>query len=87
MQQYFAKDRKDNTLYLNIEDLTHIKKVMRMKENDKVIVAYDDKSYICSLNKELTNANIIEVFKEHKKETEFIVHVPLLNEEKMSFIL
>ena len=56
MQQYFAKDRKDNTLYLNIEDLNHIKNVMRMKENDKVIVAYDDKSYICSLNKELTNA-------------------------------
>ena len=25
MQQYFAKDRKDNTLYLNIEDLNHIK--------------------------------------------------------------
>ena len=87
MQQYFAKDRKDNTLYLNIEDLNHIKNVMRMKENDKVVVVYDDKSYICSLNKELTNANIIEVFKEHKKETEFIVHVPLLNEEKMSFIL
>ena len=31
MQQYFAKDRKDNTLYLNIEYLNHIKNVMRIK--------------------------------------------------------
>lgn len=87
MQQYFARDKKDNIMYLNIEDLNHIKNVMRMKENDNIIVAYHDYSYICSLNKDLTTANIIKTFKECKKETEFIVHVPLLNEEKMGFIL
>lgn len=87
MQQYFAKDKKDNIMYLNIEDLNHIKNVMRMKENDNVIVAYHDTSYICSLNKDLITAKIIKIFKECKTETEFIVHLPLLNEEKMSFIL
>lgn len=87
MQQYFGKDKKDNTILLNNEDLNHIKNVMRMKENDEVIVAYEDKSYICSLNKDLLSANIKEVFKESSNETNIKLYMPLLQEEKMSFIL
>lgn len=87
MQQYYAISKKNNTLYLDDEELNHIKNVMRMKCNDKVIVVHDNKSYICSLNKDLLSANIEEVFKEEEKTNEFIVYVPLLNEEKMSYIL
>ena len=87
MQQYFAKTKKDNTLLLNEDDLNHIKNVMRMKENDEIIVVYEDKSYICSLNKDLLSSNIISVFKELNEETELIMNIPLLSEEKMSYIL
>lgn len=87
MQQYFAKDKNDNTLYLDNEDLNHIKNVMRMKENDEVIVAYENKSYICTLNKDLLSANIKEIFKENINETRIKLYMPLLPEEKMSFIL
>lgn len=87
MQQYFGVSKKDNNIMLNTNDLNHIKNVMRMKENDKIIVVYDDKSYICSLNKDLMSASINEIFKEYKEKNNFRVYVPLLNEEKMSFIL
>ena len=87
MQQYFSKNKKDNTLYLDNNDLNHIKNVMRMKENDEVIVVYEEKSYICNLNKDLLSANIKEIFKEKEDNNIFRVYVPLLNEEKMSFIL
>ena len=87
MQQYFGVSKKDNNIVLNTNDLNHIKNVMRMKENDKVIVVYDNKSYICSLNKDLMSASIIEIFKEYKEKNNFRVYVPLLSEEKMSFIL
>lgn len=87
MQQYFGKDKKDNTIYLNNDDLNHIKNVMRMKENDEVIVAYENKSYICSLNKDLLSASIKELFKENTNETRIKLYMPLLSEEKMSFIL
>ena len=87
MQQYFSVSKKNNTLYLNKDDLNHIKNVMRMKENDNVIIVYEDKSYICSLNKDLLSANIKEEFKTLKNENKFTVYVPLLSEEKMSFIL
>ena len=40
MQQYFGVSKKDNNIMLNTNDLNHIKNVMRMKENDKVIVVY-----------------------------------------------
>ena len=60
---------------------------MRMKENDEIIVVYENKSYICSLNKDLMSANIKEIFKEYKEKNNFKVYVPLLSEEKMSFIL
>ena len=87
MQQYFGKEKHDNTIYLNSEDLNHIKNVMRMKENDEVIVAYENKSYICSLNKDLLSASIKELFKENTNETRIKLYMPLLSEEKMSFIL
>ena len=87
MQQYFGVSKKDNNITLNTNDLNHIKNVMRMKENDKIIVVYDNKSYICSLNKDLMSASINEIFKEYKEKNNFRVYVPLLNEEKMSFIL
>ncbi len=87
MQQYFGISKKDNTLLLNQNDLNHIKTVMRMKENDEIIVVYENKSYICSLNKDLMSANIKEIFKEYKEKNNFKVYVPLLSEEKMSFIL
>lgn len=87
MQQYFGVSKKDNNITLNTNDLNHIKNVMRMKENDKIIVVYGDKSYICSLNKDLMSASINEIFKEYKEKNNFRVYVPLLNEEKMSFIL
>ncbi len=87
MQQYFAKSKKNNTLLLNDNDLNHIKNVMRMKENDEVIIVYDNVSYICTLNSDLLSAKIKEVFKEKEKDIHFTTYIPLLNEEKMSFIL
>lgn len=87
MQQYFAKDKKNNTLYLKESDLNHIQRVMRMKENDNIIVVHDDKSYVCSLNKDLLSAQIVEVFKDTEEYPTFLVYVPLLQEEKMSYIL
>lgn len=87
MQQYFARDRKDNTLYLNNDDLNHIKNVMRMKQNDSIICVYDNSSYICSLNKDLLSCEIKKVFKSEESLPKVTVYTPLLSEEKMSFIL
>ncbi len=86
MQQYFSKSKKDNVLYLYEYDFNHIKNVMRMKENDEIIVVYDKTSYICSLNKNLTSCNIKSIFKSGEEHNDFIVYVPLLNDEKMSYI-
>ena len=87
MQQYYAIKKNDNTLFLDSNDLNHIKNVMRMKENDEVIVVLDNNSYICSLNSDLLSCNIKELFKSEEKQVDFTVYVPLLSEEKMSFIL
>ena len=87
MQQYYATNKNDNILFLNSNDLNHIKNVMRMKENSRVIAVYEDKSYICSLNKDLLSCNIIEVFKESEFKNDLIVYMPLLSEEKMSYVL
>ena len=86
MQQYFAKDRKNNTLYLKDSDLNHIQRVMRMKENDNIIAVYDEVSYVCSLNKDLLSADIVEVFKDKEEYPMFLVYVPFLQDDKMSYI-
>ena len=42
MQRYFAKKKKDNKFELLDTDIKHIKKVMRMKPNDEIIVVFDN---------------------------------------------
>lgn len=86
MQQYFAKDRKENTLFLKDSDLNHISRVMRMKENDKIIVVHDESSYVCSLNKDLLSCEIVDVFKDNEEYPMFLVYVPFLQDDKMSYI-
>ena len=87
MQQYFAKSKDNDILYLNSDDMNHIKNVMRMKENTEIIVVYDDKSYICNLNKDLLSARIDRIFKDNEKNTNFVCYMPLLSEDKMGEIL
>lgn len=87
MQQYFSIKKENNTLLLDKNDLNHIKNVMRMKSNDEIIVVNNGVSYICSLNDDLLSADIKSIFKNEENNTEFLVYVPLLSEEKMSFIL
>lgn len=87
MQQYFGVKKDGKKLILNSEDFNHIKNVMRMKENDKVIVNYDGISYICSLNKDLLSCEIDSVFKQSNDKGRIIAYVPLLQEEKMSLVL
>ena len=41
MQQYFAKEKVNNNFILDDQDLFHIEKVMRMKDNDLIYVVYN----------------------------------------------
>lgn len=86
MQQYFGVSKQNNTINLDSYDLNHIKNVMRMKENDKIIVVFNNISYICLLNKDLLSANILEIFKENTEKKDVKIYVPFLNDEKMSYI-
>ena len=87
MQRYFAKDIENNKIILSNSDMHHIKKVMRMKENDKVEVVYDKKTYLCNLdnNLELHIESIINEDKELQKE--IIAIIGLVKEQKMDLIL
>ena len=87
MQRYFSDIKQDNLFLLKDEDLYHIKTVMRMGVNDKVEVVYKEKLYICKLDKNY-NAIIEQAINStivNKIET--VLCVPILQEQKMSFIL
>ncbi len=49
MQQYFSNILKDEYFVLSNEDLHHIKDVMRFKNKDNVLVAYQSELYLCEL--------------------------------------
>ena len=86
MQRYFSNLKQDNYLILTKEDLYHIKTVMRMKQGDNIEVVYDHKLHICQLDND--QALIKEVNNQiTDKKVEYILCVPLLQEQKMSFVL
>ena len=87
MQRYFSEVKKDNLFLLKAEDLYHIKTVMRMNINDEIEVVYEQKVYICKLDKNY-NAIIEKVIEDNKiKKINYVLCVPILQEQKMSFIL
>lgn len=87
MQRYFSEVKKDNLFLLKDEDLYHIKTVMRMNVNDEIEVVYEQKVYICKLDKNY-NAIIEKVIENNIiKKMNYVLCVPILQEQKMSFIL
>ena len=86
MQRYFSKKEENGYLYLNDNDLYHIKKVMRMNDNDKIEVVYNSELYLCELEDDKgkiikkEEANII-------KKPNITLVIPLLKEQKMDLIL
>lgn len=85
MQRYFAKEKNGNEFILKDDDMRHIKLVMRMKDNDKIIVVENKKSYLCCLEKD--KVIIKEELKENIKFPYVCLIVPILKENKMDYIL
>ena len=90
MQRYFSNELKDNKFILNSDDLYHIMRVMRMKENDLIEVVYEKEVYLCNLC--FTNGECNVCLKEKLEDKnednyEIVLIIPLLKEAKMDLIL
>ena len=90
MQRYFTNKRINNEFILNEDDLYHIKTVMRMKDNDQIIVVMDKKAYLCCLENVKENIKIIiknELPKVDYNTPDVTLIIPILKEQKMDLIL
>ena len=90
MQRYFTNKKVDNEFILNEDDLYHIKTVMRMKDNDQIIVVMDKKAYLCCLENVKDNIKIIiknELPKVDYNTPDITLIIPILKEQKMDLIL
>ena len=86
MQRYFSTIKENNCLVLNINDLYHIKTVMRMNDGEKIEVVYQKELYLCKF--ESDKGTIIEKCNnviENKINTTIVI--PLLKEQKMDLVL
>lgn len=86
MQRYFADKMNNNKFELSDNDMRHIKKVMRMQENDEIIVVFDNTSYLCYLDKNFE----INLKEQMNTKDEIIPYtciiVPILKEQKLDYI-
>ena len=89
MQRYFAKEKNGNNLILYDTDIYHIKKVMRMKDNDKIEVVFDKIVYLCNINSIYDfNITIIDEIKENNElPVSVTVAISLVAEQKFDLII
>jgi 16S rRNA (uracil1498-N3)-methyltransferase len=87
MQQYFSKKKENNLLFINEDDVHHIKNVMRIKPDGEILVCYEKVIYLCSLNDDYRSVNIKSVYKEGTESIYVVAYIPVLPEEKMSFVI
>lgn len=89
MQRYFVK-KENEKLILNDSDFHHIKNVMRMKNNDKMICVFENQSFLCSIN--FTNnsyeINIIEeITKDVELNRQVILYQALIKNDKFDMVI
>jgi len=87
MQRYFSKIKENNYFKLNNEDIYHIKKVMRMKDDDLIEIVYEGNLYICKVDLKKEVFYIHEMQNGIDNDREITLIVPLLKEQKMDLIL
>lgn len=86
MQRYFAISKNEENFLLRESDIHHIKKVMRLKNNDLIEVVFENRLYISQINEELFTIKEEVV---NKKDIFCYVNliIPLLKEQKLDYIL
>lgn len=87
MQQYFSKKKENEKLILDDNDYHHIKNVMRIKPNDEVLICYEKVIYLCTLNEDYKSGTIKNEYKSKTENIEITAYIPVLSDEKMSFII
>ena len=88
MQRYFAVDKIDNKIILSNDDNHHIKRVMRMNNNDYIETVFDGILYK-SVIRDINNPDI-EIVEEIKQEDDKYPYIrliiPALKEQKLDLI-
>ena len=88
MQRYFSNSKENDKLFLINDDIYHITRVMRMKDNDKIEVIYNNDLYICNvILNELPWVDIVSKEEGKIEDKEIILAIPLLKEQKMDLVL
>lgn len=91
MQQYMINNQQiiDNKVILNDDDLFHIFKVMRMKENNQIIAAnYETKEkYLCTIsaNKEIIISNKLD--SNNELDYQIVLAFALVSSDKFEFVV
>lgn len=89
MQRYFSKQLDNNYFLINSDDRFHITTVMRMKDNDKIEIVYNNELYI-GVIEDINSMKVKVLSKENiifEKRPRVTLCVPLLKEQKMDYIL
>lgn len=90
MQRYFGIKKEGDYLFLNKDDLYHIKTVMRMNSKDLVEIVYDNKVNISQIeeNNNDIKFKIIKIVENISLNKPYIaLIIPILKETKMDLIL
>ena len=86
-----ASIKHDNCYYISGSDFNHIKKVLRMKEGDEILVSCDGESDLCVLREFSGDTVIAEIIKDNFQDTELPVKIYLFEglpkSDKMELII
>lgn len=93
MQRYFVNQNniRNNFVYINGDDYSHITKVMRMKKGDRVIVCNNFQSWLCEIDN-FTNDTVVAMIIEElheKKELPLSITIAhgIVRREKMEEVI
>lgn len=89
MQRYFVKEKNNNNFILENNDIHHIKKVMRCKNNDRIEIVYNKKVYLCNIDDiENLTLSIIDCYEEDRESNiNITIAISLVQEQKFDLIL
>ncbi len=88
--QYYFVEKSANEFVFDSQDQIHIKKVMRMKINDKIICIYHQEKFLCSilkLNPTIKVKIINPIVEDSENKVDITLIIGIIKRDKWNFVL
>jgi len=87
MHSFFVDEIRQGKAYLSKDDLHHAKRVLRLKDGEEIIIAYEGVRYMAKYSVSQAHAEIIDTLPSNEASAKITLYQAILKGDRMDYVL